>query len=319
MPERTPCRLLDAADVTAAMREIDALDVMRGVFNALARGQASQPPQTLTLFPDGSGDFITYMGVLAQENVFGAKLSPYITRSGTGHVTAWTLLMSMDSGEPVLLCDSKQLTLERTGATTALAVDMLAPSSAKRLAVIGSGPVAQVHIRYVARLRAWSDIRVYSQRLAASTARSRELSCIDPRLRCVASNELAVHDADVILLCTSSGTPVLDPNALSRPALITSTTTNVVRAHEVPPASLNGMDVYCDLRATAQLAAGEMLIAAAEHGWNHSAIAGDLPECMSGRAHMPTYGRHAYFRSIGLGIEDIAIASALISNRRGPS
>jgi len=119
------------------------------------------------------------------------------------------------------------------------------------------------------------------------------------------------EDADVILLCTSSGTPVLDPNRLRKPALITSISTNVPRAHEIPPERLREMDVYCDLRETTPRTSGEMQIAAAEYGWAETSLAGDLPELVTKRVPPPGYRRPVFFRSVGLGIEDIAIANAL--------
>ncbi|MDP3815455.1 MAG: ornithine cyclodeaminase family protein, partial [Pseudomonas sp.] len=82
------------------------------------------------------------------------------------------------------------------------------------------------------------------------------------------------------------------------------------RAHEVPPASLSAMDVYCDYRATTPDSAGEMLLAG-ELGWSSAAIQGDLAELLSGKARRPDYTRHAFFRSIGLGLEDVALANAL--------
>ena len=112
------------------------------------------------------------------------------------------------------------------------------------------------------------------------------------------------------MLCTSSAGPVIDPDALSKPALITSISTNAPRAHEVPPASLVGMDVYCDYRATTPGAAGEMVLAS-ESGWNRQLIRGDLPELVSGLVAKPTYERPVFFRSIGLGLEDMALANAL--------
>lgn len=55
-----------------------------------------------------------------RKGVFGAKLSPYIVTGGSPIITAWTCLMSMENGEALLLCDSSQLTIERTAGTTAL-------------------------------------------------------------------------------------------------------------------------------------------------------------------------------------------------------
>ncbi|MBY4859035.1 ornithine cyclodeaminase family protein, partial [Burkholderia contaminans] len=135
-----------------------------------------------------------------------------------------------------------------------------------------------------------------------------------PRAGAAASVEACVRDADVVMLCTSSGTPVLGDGMLTRPALVTSISTNVARAHEIPPAWLPDMDVYCDYRHTTPASAGEMQIAAAEHGWDAARIAGDLPALVAGTCPAPSYARHAFFRSIGLGLEDIAIAHALYTH-----
>ena len=303
--------ILTALDVERLLGRVDSLSAMREAFRSLAAGTAVQPPQTLTRFPNDSGDFITYLGVIAERKVFGTKLSPYLVRSGGGYVTAWTLLMSMETGQPILLCDSKQLTVERTAATTALAVDLLTPQSATQLALIGTGPIAQAHLRHIRALRKWQDIRVNSRSLASSAEAEKTMRAIDPRVRLEMEVARAVDGADVVLLCTSSGSAVLNPGSLSKPALITSISTNAPSAHEVPPASLREMDVYCDYRATTPFSAGEMSLAAAEHGWSTTSVLGDLPELVTGRANFPSYTRHVFFRSIGLGLEDVAMAYAL--------
>lgn len=294
------------------LQQVDVPQILRKLFRDLAAGHAVQPPQQLVEFPAGKGDFINYGGVLAEDRVYGVKTSPYIVREGAPLVTAWTLLMSMDSGQPLLLCDAGELTTARTAATTAVAVDALAPASAKRLTLIGSGPIAQAHLHYVRGLRDWQDIRLHSPSLKGKSAAQREaLSALDPRLSLVDDLQAALHDADVILLCTSSAKPVIDPRQLSKPALITSISTNALRAHEVPPECLAEMDVYCDYRLTTPGSAGEMRIASEQHGWQAEAIIGDLAQLLSEQASRPTYQRHAFFRSIGLGLEDIALANAL--------
>jgi L-arginine dehydrogenase len=167
-------------------------------------------------------------------------------------------------------------------------------------------------VHYVKGLREWQSIRIYSPSLAEQTdAQRRELQQLDPRLQLCASLEEATTDAEVIMLCTSSVSPVLDPHSLRQPALITSISTNTLRAHEVPPQSLASMDVYCDYRATTPGSAGEMCLASDQHGWDRALIRGDLAELLSSQAPLPDYQRHVFFRSIGLGLEDIALANAL--------
>lgn len=313
---------VDEAAVRAALPSLDVLGTLRRMFASLAAARAVQPPQTLTLFPDHAGDFITYLGALADEQVFGAKLSPYVVTAGRPDgspdgkpiVTAWTALMSMQTGQPLMWCDAGLLTVERTAGTTALAVDCLAPRDARHLAIVGAGAVGLAHLRHTAALRDWASIRVYSPALAGDAALQVSLAALDPRARAAASVEACVHDADVVMLCTSSGTPVLGDGMLTRPALVTSISTNVARAHEIPPAWLPDMDVYCDYRHTTPASAGEMQIAAAEHGWDAGRIVGDLPALVAGTCAAPSRTRHALFRSIGLGLEDIAIAHALYTH-----
>lgn len=56
-----------------------------------------------------------------------------------------------------------------------------------------------------------------------------------------------------------------------------------------------------------------MVIAARETGWSTGDIRGDLPELVTGSAISPSYKRHAFFRSLGLGLEDVAIADSVLS------
>ncbi|APV40914.1 ornithine cyclodeaminase [Pseudomonas frederiksbergensis] len=298
--------------VRELLAQVDVPQILRKLFRDLAAGQAVQPAQQLVEFPQGAGDFINYLGVLAEDGVYGVKTSPYIVREQGPLVTAWTLLMSMQTGQPLLLCDAGELTTARTAATTAVAVDALAPLKAQRLAIIGSGKVAQAHVHYVKGLRDWQSISLYSPSLSdKSPEELAQLKRLDPRLSILDSLEAAVQDADVIMLCTSSAGPVIDPSSLSKPALITSISTNAPRAHEVPPQSLNGMQVFCDYRLTTPGSAGEMLIAGEQYGWDKNAIIGDLPDLLSEKVQRPGYDRHVFFRSIGLGLEDIALANAI--------
>ena len=309
--------VINQSQARELLAQVDVPHILRKLFRDLAAGHAVQPAQQLVEFPQGAGDFINYLGVLAEDGVYGVKTSPYIVREQGPLVTAWTLLMSMHTGQPVLLCDAAELTTARTAATTALAVDALAPLSARRLAIIGSGKVAQAHLHYVQNLRDWQHISVFSPSLAHACADAiAQLKSLDPRLVIADTCEAALHDADVILLCTSSAGPVIDPARLSKPALITSISTNAPRAHEVPPHCLNDMQVFCDYRQTTPGSAGDMLIATEHHGWDKRAVVGDLPELLSDKVQRPDYDRHVFFRSIGLGLEDIALANALYQLQR---
>ncbi|KLK89724.1 hypothetical protein AA309_29865 [Microvirga vignae] len=299
---------LDAAAVENLAKRINAVAAMRELFQAHGQGRAVQPPQVLTLLPDDRGDFITYSGILAADGVFGVKVSPYVITPSGGRVTATTMLLSVETGQPLLFCDSLALTTERTAATTALAVDLLARPDAVNLTIVGSGSIALAHLRHALPLRAWTRIRIHSRNISAKKdALVARFGEIRPVPEIVDDCSLAVADADVVLLCTSSGTPVISTEHIKPGMLVTSISTNVARAHEIPPETLEGMNVYCDNRSTTPLIAGEMVLAA-ESGWSRDDIRGDLGDLACGKAQAPLPDRPSFFRSMGLGIEDVKMA-----------
>ncbi len=302
-------QILDAQAVAKLLPQLDVKAELTALFRALGDGSAVQPAQTITDFPGGGGDFITYMGALKGPGVFGAKLSPYIVTDTTPVITAWTALMSMQTGQPLVWCNAGLLTTERTAGTTALAVDLLTPASARRLAIIGSGPVALAHLRHVAALRDWQEVSVYSPNLSAERAALWRQT--DPRLTIAATARDCLADSDVVMLCTSSGTPVIDPADTGKPSLFTSVSTNAPNAHEVPPAFLCEAQVYCDYLPTTPDSAADMRLAAQDHGWNKDRILGDLTGLVSGTCVTPQVDAPIYFRSIGLGLEDIAMAHGI--------
>ena len=92
--------------------------------------------------------------------------------------------------------------------------------------------------------------------------------------------------------------------------MITSISTNVTDAHEIDPALLPEMAVFCDCTATTASVAGEMRLAAQAGLWSPSEVIGDLGDLVNGRCRSPE-DKPVFFRSIGQGLEDIAIALAV--------
>lgn len=308
-------RIVGATDI-ALLDKSRVKEAIKSAFRGLPSGASVQPSQTVTVLPGDAGDAIFYPGALSDLGVFGVKVSPYLTsrsRAGQSPVTAYTLLLSTETGEPVLLADSLALTTARTAATTALALEYLTPAEAESLAAVGSGPQAIEHLRYALAQRDWDRVSIFSPSLSngVNAERAREISDEFPDVEIVTDIEAAVRNADVVMLCTSSGTPVVDSRLLAATRVVTSISTNVANAHEVAPAWLHEADVYCDYRQTAPTTAGDFKLASAEHGWDPQSIVGDLPDLITGAATVRESDRPRYFRSTGLGIEDLAVATQL--------
>ena len=187
------------------------------------------------------------------------------------------------------------------------AFDLLARPDAHRLAVIGLGPVGRAHLRHARVVRRFTEVRMWSR-----TATEADLDGLGGDVHLAASADEAAAGADVVLLCTSAAAPVVDARRLAPGSLITSVSTNAPMAHEIDPAVLGNLDVYADYAPAAFAAGGEMRLAAAEHGFTLTDIRGDLAGLLTGAAPAPTGARPVFFRSVGLGIEDAAVALAAL-------
>lgn len=306
---------LTEKEVLEVLPKVDVFSTVEAMFGALGRNEAVQPKQVQTLFPDNKGDFINYSGVWMSAGVYGLKTSPFIVQPKGYTVTAWTLLMSTQTGEPLLLTDSSRLTLERTAATTAVAVKYLAKENAKHLAVIGSGAQALAHIRYVSGLRKWESIRVWSLNSHELSEDKKEafLQAGNGLVEFAGTKTEALEGADVILLCTSAADAVISAKDIEGAPLITSISTNAACAHEIDPAMLALMDVYCDCTATTATVAGEMKLAIEAGYWEPEAVKADLGALVNRAAPLPTYDKPVFFRSIGQGLEDVAVALAVFN------
>ncbi|WP_331432421.1 hypothetical protein [Photobacterium profundum] len=71
---------------------------------------------------------------------------------------------------------------------------------------------------------------------------------MDSRIEISTSVMDATNQADVIMLCTSSATPVIAKAHVKASALITSISTNAVNAHEIPPEMLLILAEHCILK-----------------------------------------------------------------------
>lgn len=317
-------RLLSAEDVLAKLADIsnDRIKaVLREAFTGLLSGRSLQPVQTVTIFPGNEGDCIFYPAALWDTQLIGVKVSPYLPALGkTGQypVTAYTMLVSGRTGEPLLVCDSLALTTARTAATTSLALEFLIPPSARVLTVIGAGKVGLAHLKFLTEQHAWHEVRVFSPSLkdestAKGRARRTALDRTHANATIATSAQTAVEGADVVVLCTSSGTPVIETGWLQDHAVVASISTSVPLAHEIAPSELGQYAVFCDYRQTAPASAGEMVLARDQCGWSETRIVADLPELVAGKhPGAKAIPGKAFFRSVGLGIEDLAIASLLL-------
>ncbi len=123
----------------------------------------------------------------------------------------------------------------RTGALGGVAIDRMAPAVVRKLAVIGTGLQSETQLIAAVSVRAFSGIGVHSRsRENAEAFASRMSAALGVPVKAAESVEEAVSDADVVILATTSSTPVIETGWLKPGAHVNTLGPKKKTAHELP-------------------------------------------------------------------------------------
>jgi ornithine cyclodeaminase/alanine dehydrogenase-like protein (mu-crystallin family) len=272
----------------------ELIPVMRRALMDLSAGRVVQPLRTVMRVAEHSGWFAVMPVVCG--GVMGAKLVTFypgnVELKKHTHM-AMIQLFRADTGEPLAVMDGRLITEMRTAAVSAVAVDHLAGSDAKVLGVLGSGVQARSHVKALARVRRFEEIRVWSRSEENARRFAEEVGAK------VMTAEGVVSGADVVLTLTSSSEPILQGRWLKRDAVVCAVGAVTPERRELDDEAMRGA-VVVESREAAMREPGDILLAKA-------AVSAELGELLNG-AGLDRKGLPVVFKSVGIAVEDIAAA-----------
>ena len=214
----------------------------------------------------------------------------------------------------VALIDGNRVTGIRTAATSAVAVDLLAPKRALKIAVIGSGYEATGHLEAILSIREVAAVRVYSPTPAS---RARFADSFRERVDIVATDsaEQAVRFADVVICAARSRdeSPTMRGAWLSPGATVVSIGSTLPEQREVDEETLGrAARIVADMPEEVIHDTGDAL-AAKRAGIDIEARTVSLNDVASGAVP----GRISddeivVYKSVGTALQDVAIAEMLL-------
>ena len=296
-------KILDFPSLIAALHEAFRADIETPLrhHHAIARddGEAA-----LLLMPawtrEKAGSFLGTKTV----TVFPGNLA-----KGLGSVAGTYLLMSGDTGEPLVTIDGHRLTLWRTAAASALAAKYLAREDASHLLLIGAGALAPYLARAHAAVRPIKKVSIWNRSPQRAQDLSKELSGEAFKTEIAGSAEAAARDADIVTCITLSPTPVLEGDWLKPGAHLDLVGAFRPNAREADDAAISRAKVSVDTRRGALKEAGDIVIPIAAGILKESEVQGDLFDLCRGRAKgRESASEITLFKSVGTAIEDLAAA-----------
>ncbi len=286
---------------------LDIRQVNMAVESAFAdhgRGLVQMPPKSYITLPEG--DFRTMPAYLPSLSIAGVKIvnvHPGNPAKGLITVMALTVILDIDTGQPVAILNATRLTDMRTGAAGAVAAKYLSAKKEIVLGVIGTGKQAQAQVTAISRELKIKQIKIWGrnpEHIRKFADRFMEFPCLESSLE-------NACDCDVLTTTTPSRSPIIRSEWIHEGTHINAIGADAPGKEELDPALLKRAQVFVD-DPTQAIHSGEINVPISHGIYRADDIAGTLGEVVIGKKKRTGPDTITIFDSTGLAIQDLAIA-----------
>jgi ornithine cyclodeaminase len=228
------------------------------------------------------------------------------------------MLFGVQHGEPLAILDASAITAVRTAAVSGAVTRALAREDAGDLAILGSGVQARTHLEAMStvcrlrRIRVWSRTRAHAEKFARDQGARHGMD-----IEVCADAGSAVRGADLVCTTTSAKEPVLFGRWLEPGAHVNAVGACFAAFRELDAEAVKRARLFTDRRESCLAEAGDFLLARAEGAVTDDHLLGEVGDVFLGRLQGRT-GRKdiTLFESLGVAVEDLAAAHALLRRAR---
>jgi len=239
--------------------------------------------------------------------------------TGRPRGTGVTILNDPTTGFPLAVMDGTLISAVRTGAVSGVAARHLAREDVRTVGLIGAGVQGRTQLLAVAVARPGiervlvHDVR--PERARAWCEEMRRRLPLDYQL--VTEPRAAIEAADILVTATTATSPIVQPGWVPPGCLYLQ-----ISGHECHPDAIREFDrIVVDNWAEMKHRAAQALVHAFDIGVITDAdISAELGEIVVGeKPGRQSASERIYFSSVGMGIEDVAIATRILreADRRG--
>jgi len=288
------------AMVEEAVRAEDAQEVLADAFRSFARGEAAMQERVRST---AGGVRLSMLGALIPgEEIAGAKI--YTTIGGAFSFAI--VLFSTSNGALLALLEANAITRLRTAACTVIAARHLARAESSRLALFGAGVQGRAHAAQLSKAYRLERILLCSERNRPEIAA--EVEAESGVLTRLASAEEAVAAADIVVTASRSKKPLFSGHALSPGTFIAAVGSSLPTSRELDDVALSRASrIAVEWRVQSLKEAGDLVQAAP--GVIRDGKIVELGELVAGNAAGRTSAEEiSIYKSVGVGLEDIAVA-----------
>jgi ornithine cyclodeaminase/alanine dehydrogenase-like protein (mu-crystallin family) len=308
----TPLRVIGPEDIARSLTIAKAVEVMASVFASAVDG----PPAGRQHLPFADGELLVMSAVhnagigSSYAGVKVVSVRNHNVDIGLPSVHATYVLFGGEALAPLALVDGAALTGFRTAAVSALATTFLARPDASRLVIFGAGVQATSHLTAMAAIRPLRQVTIVNndpRRAAQVIELAHGLG-----LEAFRGDATSVADADIVCTCTTSAVPVFEGTLLSPGTHINAIGSYHPDVRELDDATAQRARWFVEERTRVFEESGDVLLPIASGAVTATFVVDDLYGLCSGAVGRTSAEEITVFKSVGMGVEDLAIAEALV-------
>jgi len=227
-------------------------------------------------------------------------------------------LWDANHGQPVALIEANLLGQMRTGAATGVATKFMARPDSRIVGCFGTGLQARSQLKAVCSVRHIERVDVYSRNDERRRAFADEIAefCNVPTVAVHTPDEAAA-EKDIVICATTSKAPLFDGHILDEGTHVNAVGSNYLTKAEIDVTTIRRADrIVCDSIDACRLEAGDFVPALEDGSLDWSRIH-ELSDVVvdreTGRALPEDI---TLFKSVGLGLEDLAVAVRIYERAR---
>ena len=307
-----PALYLTEDEVRDLMDMPASIQVVEEAFRQIGRGAVRNVPRARASAP---GVVLHTMSAAAEYlGLVGWKAYTTTKAGARFHVAAY----EADTGKMVALIEADYLGQLRTGATSGVATEYMARPDATLVGIFGTGLQARTQLEAVCHVRRVERVAAYGRDDERRRAFAEEMS-----RRCgtevvpVHSPEEAGAEKDIVIGATTSKRPVFDGRGIEEGTHLNVVGSNYFAKSEIDVTTVRRADtLVCDSIEQCKIEAGDFR-EALELGVTDWALMRELADVVCGRETGRARPEDiTLFKSVGLAIEDVAMAAEIIKRAR---
>jgi alanine dehydrogenase len=308
--------ILKRSEVASLLSLGECIEAVEVAFRLNEEGR-SLPPGVLETLTGGGGFHIKAAGLkLAAGTYFAAKVNANfpenMSRWGLPTIQGVIALYDGESGYPLALMDSIEITALRTGAATAVAAKYLARPDSKVATIAGCGVQGRIQLKSLAQVLRLERVYAYDRDEALSGRFAVEVSAeLGMEVRPVTDLAGAVGESDVCVTCTPSGRPFLMREHVRAGTFVAAVGADNPLKQEMDPELLASNKVVVDVLEQCA-AIGDLHHAIAVGVMGKSDVYAELGAIVAGRTPGRTSAEEIIiFDSTGTALQDVAAAAVV--------